>query len=98
MQLADPLVKSVTACRQIRVGALVMLSALPDQFVVRCSLGLLPSPRTLAPVLIKPVMRNVDFVPYSAGFWQKMAEFCTILHKKWGLKMDPFANTRLDLG
>src|SRR5208282_2010441 len=64
---------------------------------VRRSLGWLPSRRAW-PVLIKSVAKNVDFRPYSATFWQKMAEFGTILHKKRGVKMGPSSNERLRLG
>ncbi len=77
-------------------GALVMLSACWP-ICVRRPLGWLWS-RTTWPVLIKSVTKNVDFMPYSATFWQKMAEFATILHKKRGLKRGPFSNTRLRLG
>ena len=37
-------------------------------------------------------------MPYSATFWQEMAEFGTILHQKRGVKMGPFSHTRLRLG
>src|SRR5208282_488600 len=63
-------------------GALVMFPACRAIFARR-SLAWLPSRKTW----LKPVAKNVDFMPTSARFWQKMAEFGAILHKKGGLKM-----------
>ena len=52
---------------------------------------------SLGLVLIKPVAKSVDFMPYSATFWQNMAEFSAILHKKGGLKMGSFSDKQLRL-
>ncbi len=77
-------------------SALVMLQACWP-ICGRRPLGWRPSRRAW-PVLIKSVAQNVDFMLYSATFWQKMAEFGTILHKKRGVKMGPFSKSRLRLG
>src|SRR5271157_1671614 len=59
--------------------------------------GMAPEPQGLARC-IEIGREKRRFMPYSPAFWQKMAEFGTILHKKRGFKMGPLSNTRLMVG